>query len=176
MCDNDITKIALAASMKNLMNQVPMKKICIRDIVDACNMNRQSFYYHFKDKYDLVNWIYHTEFISSIDCDNLDKFEFLEKVCTYFYENRVFYKNAFEVTGQNSFSEYFTETTHDIVKNKLAEVFKNRKYMDFYLSFYSDAIKASIARWLIEGASMPPDKFVGLLKNAIFKFADYIND
>ncbi len=76
-----------------------MKKISISDIVEGCNMNRQSFYYHFKDKYDLVNWIYYTEFIVTIKDLSMSSWEILEKVCDYFYENKTFYRNAFEVKG-----------------------------------------------------------------------------
>ena len=58
MADSQLTKRALSAAMKELMAERPMEKIRIGDIVERCNMNRQSFYYHFKDKYDLVNWIF----------------------------------------------------------------------------------------------------------------------
>lgn len=176
MCDNHITKSALADSMKKLMNEIPMKKISISQIVGACNMNRQSFYYHFKDKYDLVNWIYYTEFIITIQDSDLGKFEFLERACKYFYENKNFYQNAFQVSCQNCFSEYFSETTQNILKKQLEESFKNKKYVDFYVVFYAEAIQVSIARWLREGVKIPHDDFVQLLKNAVFKFADYIID
>ena len=96
MSESQITKWALANSMKVLMQKRPMKKISISDIVEGCNMNRQSFYYHFKDKYDLVNWIYYTEFIVTIK-DLQATWEFLESICDYFYENKIFYKNAFDV-------------------------------------------------------------------------------
>ena len=41
-------------------------KINISDICEPCYMNRKSFYYHFKDKYDLVNWIFDTEFMEFV--------------------------------------------------------------------------------------------------------------
>lgn len=57
MADSNITKRALAAALKELMEQKPFSKINVADICEKCGMNRKSFYYHFKDKYDLVNWI-----------------------------------------------------------------------------------------------------------------------
>lgn len=56
-----ITKQALAASIKELMEREPLSKISVGDITSNCGVNRQTFYYHFKDKYELVNWIYYTE-------------------------------------------------------------------------------------------------------------------
>lgn len=53
--DSNLTKRALAAAMKELMEQMPFSKISVSDIAEQCGMNRKSFYYHFKDKYDLVN-------------------------------------------------------------------------------------------------------------------------
>ena len=64
MPDSYITKKALAASLKELMEEMPFEKITVGDICNKCAMNRKSFYYHFKDKYDLVNWIFDIEFIT----------------------------------------------------------------------------------------------------------------
>lgn len=50
------TKRALAASLKNLLLQKPLTKITINDIAEDCGISRMTFYYHFKDIYDLVEW------------------------------------------------------------------------------------------------------------------------
>ena len=51
-----ITKKALEASLKHLLLQKPLPKITIQDITDDCGISRMTFYYHFKDIYDLVEW------------------------------------------------------------------------------------------------------------------------
>lgn len=53
---SQITKRALEASLKNLLLQKPLNKITISDITEDCGINRMTFYYHFKDIYDLVEW------------------------------------------------------------------------------------------------------------------------
>ena len=50
------TKRALEASLKHLLLQKPLDKITINDIAEDCGINRMTFYYHFKDIYDLVEW------------------------------------------------------------------------------------------------------------------------
>ena len=50
------TKRALEASLKNLLLKKPLTKITINDIAEDCEINRMTFYYHFKDIYDLVEW------------------------------------------------------------------------------------------------------------------------
>lgn len=53
---SEITKRALEQSLKNLLLQKPLSKITISDITDDCGINRMTFYYHFKDIYDLIEW------------------------------------------------------------------------------------------------------------------------
>ena len=102
MPDSSLTKRALAQAIKELMNEKPLVKISIADIVDRCQMNRQSFYYHFRDKYDLVNWIFYTELITELqNSSNKDEYEELKNICRYLYDNRAFYINAQKFTGQN---------------------------------------------------------------------------
>ena len=67
LADSNITKRALASSLKSLMETKPFSKISVADICASCDMNRKSFYYHFKDKYDLVEWIFNTEFIDFVN-------------------------------------------------------------------------------------------------------------
>ena len=53
---SQITKRALEQSLKHLLLKKPLTKITINDIADDCGINRMTFYYHFKDIYDLVEW------------------------------------------------------------------------------------------------------------------------
>ena len=53
---SDITKRALEASLKKLLLQKPLDKITINDIAEDCGISRMTFYYHFKDMYDLIEW------------------------------------------------------------------------------------------------------------------------
>ena len=53
---SQVTKRALETSLKNLLLQKPLDKITINDITADCGINRMTFYYHFKDIYDLVEW------------------------------------------------------------------------------------------------------------------------
>lgn len=53
---SEVTKRALEQSLKNLLLKKPLNKITINDIAEDCGINRMTFYYHFKDIYDLVEW------------------------------------------------------------------------------------------------------------------------
>ena len=45
----NFTKQAIKASFMKLLSQKPLNKISVRDIVEDCGINRNSFYYHFQD-------------------------------------------------------------------------------------------------------------------------------
>ena len=168
MPDSSLTKRALAQAIKELMNEKPLVKISIADIVDRCQMNRQSFYYHFRDKYDLVNWIFYTELITELqNSSNKDEYEELKNICRYLYDNRAFYINALKFTGQNSFYEYFGEVIYQLLKAAFNESFGNSDQSDFNAMFYADALRACIFRWLTSGAKMHPDEFVGKIRSAL---------
>ena len=53
---SQVTKRALEQSLKNLLLKKPLTKITVGDITDDCGINRMTFYYHFNDIYDLVEW------------------------------------------------------------------------------------------------------------------------
>ena len=53
---SQVTKRALEQSLKNLLLKKPLNKITINDIAEDCGINRMTFYYHFKDIYDLMEW------------------------------------------------------------------------------------------------------------------------
>ena len=55
------TRQMLAQALKELMKTSPLEKISVGDITQQAGVGRNTFYYHFKDKYALVNWIFETE-------------------------------------------------------------------------------------------------------------------
>ncbi|MBO5556232.1 MAG: TetR family transcriptional regulator, partial [Oscillospiraceae bacterium] len=55
------TKELLAESFRELAEQKPINKITIANITDNCGMTQPTFYRYYKDKYDLIAWIYVTD-------------------------------------------------------------------------------------------------------------------
>lgn len=164
MADSNITKCALASALRKLMETRPFAKITVADICDACGMNRKSFYYHFRDKYDLVNWIYDTEFIAVIHNHTYDSvWSFLRELCGYLYENRSFYRRAFQIKGQNSFSDHFRELMLPLIAEYLRDTVSDQESVEFHVNFFADAFVCCVERWIQEPDCVEPDQ---LLANA----------
>ena len=70
MSNNSITKEALATALKKLLEQQPLSKISVKHITDYCNISRNTFYYHFKDKYELINWMFYTDMLENVNSFN----------------------------------------------------------------------------------------------------------
>lgn len=165
MADSNITKRALAASLKELMEETPFAKISVRDICEKCEMNRKSFYYHFKDKYDLVNWIYQTEFITvAKEKEYSGMWMFISDICTYLFQNRSFYKKALQIEGQNSFFDYFKEVLLLFLTEYIGEALPGDRQTPFYANFFADAFTAAIQRWMQEKEPVEPAEFISLLQ------------
>lgn len=155
MAESTVTKRALADGLKALMEHKPFSKISVGDICETCSMNRKSFYYHFRDKYDLVNWIFYTEFVHTLNyCPDDRGWQHLTDVLTYFHENKSFYSKALRIEGQNSFRDYFHEILESILLEYMKIYFRDERDSTFAAEFFTDAIICSIIRWL---TSKDPD-------------------
>lgn len=175
MADSNITKRALAASLKELMREQSFHKINVAQICKRCNMNRKSFYYHFKDKY-LVNWIFDTEFIELLKHENLsicyqEHWIFIEKICGYFYQNHLFYRRAMQIKGQNSFRDHFREYVRPFIEERISHLFEGEKVDEFTLDSFCDAVICTMERWLLTKECIPPELFVEKLKRLTEKCA-----
>lgn len=172
MSDSNMTKNALAASMKKLMRQRPFEKISVSDICNDCGINRKSFYYHFRDKYDLVNWIFYVGFIGNLDVANYQNgWECLSDMLHYFYSERTFYRAALKIEGQNSLRDYLVETTTPVMEFFLQDILPHNEDDRFYLTFITDAMLQSLVRWLSGGykKEMDADEYLSKLREVVLK-------
>ena len=161
MADSNITKNALAVSMKKLMEKKPFSKISVGDICEDCGMNRKSFYYHFRDKYDLVNWIFYVDFIERMDWSSCrNEWDMLEALCSHFYRERLFYQNALQVEGQNSFREYFCGMLRPVLMLLTQNLVEEGRKKEFYIAFLCEGVLGELVYWLREGSKITPEEFV----------------
>ena len=161
MADSNITKNALAVSMKKLMEKKPFSKISVGDICEDCGMNRKSFYYHFRDKYDLVNWIFYVDFIERmVWAGGRNEGDMLEALCSHFYGERLFYQNALQVEGQNSFREYFCGMLRPVLMLLTQNLVEEGRKKEFYIAFLCEGVLGELVYWLREGSKITPEEFV----------------
>ncbi len=99
------TKIWIADTMKKIMAKKPIEKIRVTEICREAEIERPTFYYHFKDKYDLIAWIFfHDAFKTDII-----SIESAAKSMEQMRKDYIFYKRAYEDTSQNPLWQYMLE-------------------------------------------------------------------
>ncbi len=172
MADSGITKRAFAKALRELMAETPFEKITVGMICERYGMSRKSFYYHFRDKYDLVAWIFDEDFLSLMKGQSFTTWSFLDTLCGYLYENRDFYRKVLKIEGQNSFSEHFEEFISPLIQRRLQVIFGDENVPPICIDFLADGFVCCIKRWLLKKNCIPADEFVHDLKNLVEKLAD----
>ena len=105
------TKRLIAQSLKELSEEKPFDKISVGEIAARSNVNRQTFYYHFQDKYDLLGYIVQKEILEPVGIllkNDMYK-EALTLIFTNLKKDSAFYEKAVRIEGQNSFEEISEE-------------------------------------------------------------------
>lgn len=172
MADSALTKQRLADALKELMQTRSLARISVGDITAHCGTNRQTFYYHFKDKYDLVGWIYSTEtlpFMGSFS-DRAHWTDGLRDLCLYVQQNKKFYVNALNTPGQNSFEEYLTQFLQSLISSLIETESGGRIAREdraFIADFYAFAFVGLVMKWARGGMKEDPAYYVGRIRELI---------
>lgn len=177
MAESDITKQALSKALKELLEVLSFEKVSISDICERCHMNRKSFYYHFRDKYDLANWTFDTEFVELIHTNKMDITDFedtfeerwdsIRIICNYFYENRTFYRKLLTIEGQNSFSAHFRDFLHPLMHMRIVSIFGQDDLPQMVYDFLVDGIVCAIERWLLDKQCVSTEEFLDSLRKLL---------
>lgn len=177
----DISKALIADSFKELMLTNPFEKITIKMICDKAGLIRPTFYNHYKDKYDLVEWIFYEDIIK--DVTNLIEHGMEEEATKYLitcmYEEREFYKKVFETTGQNCFEDVMRKHIYELFLKRLRSGNGMKLPADSILNeesvsqYYALGLITAIKTWVINGSedmavNQIIDAYHYLMKHSIY--------
>ncbi|MGC6174342.1 TetR/AcrR family transcriptional regulator C-terminal domain-containing protein [Lacrimispora sp. 38-1] len=170
MSDSLITKRAIAEALKQICKEKPFDKISISDITAVCGLNRQTFYYHYQDKYELLSWIYYNENFAAI-ADDISLENWSEKIYELLNNMRrekVFYMNTIK-EQEHTFESYLYEMTKALFSEAI-EVLDEKGRLtyeerDFDAGFYAYGLCGVIMEWVKEGMKMEPKEVSDRLKS-----------
>ena len=155
------TKRALAASLKNLLLQKPLNKITINDIAEDCGINRMTFYYHFKDIYDLVEWACAEDAARALEGKKTyDTWQ--EGFLNIFYavlDNKPFIMNVYRCVSRERIEQYLSPLIRrlilGVVEEKAAGLTVSEEDKRFIAGFYEHAFVGVMLEWI--GNNMKDD-------------------
>lgn len=173
MTDSVVTKQAIADVFKNLMERKSFEKITISDITNECGLNRQTFYYHFSDKYELLNWIFYKDAITPF-VDGLSFDTWSSKLCDMLkliHDNSRFYSNALNTAYGEEFREYVhtvsTGVFCDVIDNVSGNYSVAEDDKKFIAEFFAYGITGTIVSWIRKGMKDSPEKVISHVENLV---------
>ncbi len=160
------TKRALEASLKNLLLVKPLDKITINDIADDCGINRMTFYYHFRDIYDLVEWSCMEDSKRALEGKKtydtwqegfLQIFEAVKK-------NKPFIMNVYRSVSREQVERYLHDVTFDllmgVVREQAAEMRVPEEEQQFIADFYKYAFVGLMLDWIRNDMEVDPHEII----------------
>lgn len=176
---SQVTKRALAQSLKNLLLKKPLNKITINDIAEDCGMNRMTFYYHFKDIYDLVEWVCMEDARKALEeKKTYDTWQqgFLQ-IFEVVQENKPFVMNVYRCVHQEQVEKYLKPLVDHLVLNIINEEADSRSVRDedkeFIAQVYSYIFIGLMLDWIKADMQEKPEEIVNrlsvLIKGSIAK-------
>ncbi len=169
----NFTKLMITQGLKSLLETKPFSDISVGDISKQCNISRNTFYYHFKDKFDLINWIFHTEITPIIEkTTDIEHWnDGLLSLCQYMQTNRTFYMNVLEFQGQNSFSEclmdFYQHFISSIISTAQQKDILSQDQISQIARFYAHGLTGAILDWAKEGMISDPKPTVEMLQKLL---------
>ena len=164
-----ITKRALAEALKKMMEKKLLSKITVTDLAEACGINRHTFYYHFRDIYDLVEWIYCSEVERAIMGDDpADSWEErFRRFFTYARENKKFIMSTYASVQKDYLLRFMYTYIVKIISNILDEMAEGitvaPEKRKFITDFYTYAFEGIIFSWVSDGMEQDPEELIKML-------------
>ena len=149
---NNSTKLALEASLKNLLLKKPVDKITITDLTNDCGITRMAFYYHFKDIYDLVEWSCYEDASRALQGKKTYETwqEGLMQIFEAVMENKPFIMNVYHALSREQIENYLFQLTHDLIMGVVLEQSKETALSDAQKNFIADFYKYSFVGIMLD--------------------------
>lgn len=148
------TKMLLANTLKDLLEKKSFSKVTVTEIITLSKVNRNTFYYHFEDIYDLLRWLLEQEAINIVkDYDSKDEIDMaINFTLSYIEKNRSFLKNILFSVGEKDLRRFFSKDFREIIGNfiKIDEEELGIKIDDQYRNVLTMYLTEAIAGLLIE--------------------------
>lgn len=159
------TKQALAKSLYQLMLQKPLNKITISDIAEECGINRMTFYYHFKDIYDLIEWMVDAETQKAIQGNQEEDLrDGMLRIFQWVQENRAFVMNIYHSISrerlETGLDRMLQELLLKILKQQAEGMDVSAEELRFITRFYRHAMTGILLDWVRSGMKEAPETIV----------------
>ncbi len=154
---SEITKKALVSSLVALCDEKKLNKITINDIVNKCGVNRNTFYYHFADIYDLLDYMFKSEYDDFIK--SIKSYSDLGKGITLVIKEVSKYKNlitnVYNSINREQLEKYLYSVNAKLFKGYITETHAlenlSQEDMSIVEAYFKCGITGLVLNWIERG-------------------------
>ncbi|MCD7833472.1 MAG: TetR/AcrR family transcriptional regulator [Lachnospiraceae bacterium] len=168
------TKTELREALKKLLQNRSLDKITITDLTEECGISRMAFYYHFKDIYDLMEWMCIEEVSDALqNKKTYDTWtEGLSQIFDAIYENKSLVMHAYRSISRERIEHFLFQVTQDlimgVVEEKAAGLDVSQKDKEFIANFYKYSFVGIILDWISQGMKADYNGIVGDMSKVMY--------
>lgn len=180
------TKHKITEAMKHFMLQKDFNKITVKEIIEYADITRPTFYYHFEDIYDAMQWMFTDELLELLKkSETIATWdEGILEVLRYVEENRKICLCAYNSVGRDFLRQLFSDRTEEIMEKfmsgLLEEIPAKEEDIAFIRDFYTMALVSALIQWMIRPEGRTPEDMVrsidvamhGAIKEALTRSAE----
>ena len=150
------TKRMFADALKRALKKKSLSQITVKELVLSCGVNHKTFYYHFRDIYDLVHWTLDRETVEILRGADLtgDYEEVIRYLLAYIRENSYMLNCLCNAIGKQQFTTFIRDDLADTVQRLVLEeanamgVAKTHPYLPFLCDFLTGALTDMLIDYL----------------------------
>ena len=171
MATGDIIKNAIAEGAKELIRENGIEEITVTQICNKVGINRRNFYRYFRDKFEVVDWIYyHDALISnSPHYEGWSIFDYMQRIMESLYADPKYYLNVLKYQGQNSFREYSTANLRRLIEADYAKIFPEAELLDLFVTSLCDLTYDVCIWWLSQEQIYSPVEITAIYKSFLMR-------
>ena len=142
-----------------LLKQMSIEDICVKTIIEASHTSRTTFYRYFKDKYEVITWIYISE-VDQIVAETNCFSELTLRIFRFMFTNRDFFIRAFTYEQQNSLVDYMAERSlEDLLRNVKDELHTEQlpRKLEGAIEFFVAGCIRTWHSWVSKGMKDSPE-------------------
>lgn len=163
------TKKAIVQCTLALAARKPISKITVREITEACELTRNTFYYHFHDIYEVIIYFFESQaeerLAGSLPLETR-LMNFIELCSGY----KHIWVNLYKSVGHEQFYSYVVSLVHKLLMEEIAKGCCLSDFpqgdLEIICSVYEEAIVGVLIRWLRNRKDESPEALMAMLKRA----------
>jgi AcrR family transcriptional regulator len=160
------TKKLLKDSLASLLMEKEINEISVKEIVDLADINRGTFYLHYRDIYDMLNQV-ENDMINDLE-EIADKFpdsvlegspkQYIQEIFQYIKENQQFCKMLLGPHGDMAFVEKLKKTVEERCFRSIIEVCPENELQNyqFFAAYTVSGCIGLLQNWMESGMKTTP--------------------